>query len=37
LIAATALTHNLLLATINKKHFERVDNLTLVTPETLAN
>jgi len=33
LIAATALTHNLPLATINTKHFSRVDNLRLITPD----
>lgn len=33
LIAATALTHNLPLATINTKHFSRVDNLRLIAPD----
>lgn len=28
-IAATAATNNLPIATLNKKHFERVDNITL--------
>jgi tRNA(fMet)-specific endonuclease VapC len=36
LIAATALANKLPLATLNKKHFERVDNLILITPETLT-
>ncbi len=30
LIASTALTHNLKLATLNKKHFERIADLTVV-------
>lgn len=30
-IAATAITHNLSLATLNKKHFERIDGLQLIT------
>ncbi|HAN77628.1 MAG TPA: PIN domain nuclease [Bacteroidales bacterium] len=30
LIASTALTNNLKLATINKKHFERITDLTIV-------
>ena len=30
LIAATAIRHNLKLATINKKHFERISNLQLI-------
>lgn len=29
-IAATAVTHNLSLATLNRKHFERIDTLTLI-------
>lgn len=29
-IAATAITHNLPLATLNKKHFERIDGLQLI-------
>ena len=29
-IAATAVTHELSLATLNKKHFDRIDTLTLV-------
>jgi tRNA(fMet)-specific endonuclease VapC len=29
-IAATAVAHNLPIATLNKKHFERVDKLTIV-------
>ena len=29
-IAATALTHGLSIATINGKHFDRIDNLTIV-------
>ena len=29
-IAATAVTHNLPLATLNKKHFNRIDDLSLV-------
>lgn len=29
-IAATAMAHNLLLATLNKKHFDRVDKLTII-------
>lgn len=33
LIAAIALTHNLPLATINTKHFSRVDNLRLITTD----
>ena len=35
LIAATALTHNLPLATINVKHFSRIDNLRLIAPDQL--
>jgi len=31
-IAATAQSHNLPLATINKKHFERIKNLNIVVP-----
>ena len=30
LIAATALTHQLPIATINKKHFERVEGLLII-------
>ncbi len=33
LIAATALTYNLPLATISTRHFSRVDNLRLITPD----
>lgn len=29
-IAATAVTHNLPMATLNKKHFERIDTLVLI-------
>lgn len=29
-IAATALTHNLPMATLNKNHFERIDGLTII-------
>jgi tRNA(fMet)-specific endonuclease VapC len=29
-IAATAMTHNLPFATLNKKHFERIDNILLI-------
>lgn len=35
LIAAIALTHNLPLATVNAKHFSRVDNLRLIIPDRL--
>ncbi|MEY4904182.1 MAG: hypothetical protein RLZZ292_1997 [Bacteroidota bacterium] len=31
LIAATAVKNNIKLATINKKHFERIENLNLIT------
>ncbi len=30
LIAATALTHNLPIATLNRKHFDRIDELTIL-------
>ena len=29
-IAATAISNNLPIATLNRKHFERIDNLTLI-------
>lgn len=37
IIAATAITQQLQLATLNQKHYTRIANLKLLSPKTLAN